>query len=147
MEHVARPGSGEYIDNEKYELKDWPIDRPDSLRHLLKRINRIRNHHPALHDNRRLVFHRSDNPNLLAYSKTSGDGSDRVLVVVNVDWHNTHAGHLELDLDALGVDPYRPFEVHDLISDARYSWQGHRNYVCLSPDPLPCHVFHVLPNP
>ncbi|MBT8493408.1 MAG: DUF3416 domain-containing protein [Deltaproteobacteria bacterium] len=145
MEHVARPGSGEYIDNEKYQLKDWPLERHDSLRHLIKRINRIRSNHPALHSNDRLTFHHSDNPNLLAYSKRSEDGGDVILVIVNVDWHNTQAGDIALDLDALGLDSYHPFEVHDLISDARYEWSGHRNYVSLSPAPLPCHLFHVVP--
>ncbi|MFW6067441.1 MAG: alpha-1,4-glucan--maltose-1-phosphate maltosyltransferase [Myxococcota bacterium] len=143
MERQARPGSGEYLNNEKYELKEWDIDRPDSLRYVIARINRIRRAHSALHDNRTLRFHRTDNEQLLCYSKRDPSGDDVILVVVNLDFHHRQSGFVDLDLSALGVDPSHPFEVHDLVADTRYGWHGHRNYVELDPQMMPAHVFHL----
>jgi starch synthase (maltosyl-transferring) len=145
-EHVPRPGSGEYLDNEKYELKVWDLDRPDSLRPVLTRLNQIRRDNPALHDIRSLRFHPTDNEMLLCYSKRTDDGDNVILVVVNLDPHHTQAGWTALDLEPLGVDPAQPFEIHDLLGDARYLWQGAHNYIELNPHALPAHVFRVLPN-
>ncbi len=145
MEHVRRPGSGEYLDNEKYQLRSWDLDHPDSLRPLIARINGIRRENPALHDNRSLRFHATDNDTLLCYSKSSPSGDNVVLVVVNLDPHHTQAGFAHLDLAALGVDPAQPFEIHDLLGDARYVWRGPHNYVELNPHILPAHVFRILP--
>jgi starch synthase (maltosyl-transferring) len=142
MEHVARPGSGEYIDNEKYELKDWDLDGRDNLRHVIRRINRIRRGNRALHDNRSLTFHRADNDSIIIYSKTNADQSNVILVVVNLDWHNRQTSWVHLDMHALGLEG-EPYEVHDLISDARYTWHGADNYVDLDPHLLPAHIFRI----
>lgn len=141
MESEARPGSGEYRNNEKYELRDWDVDRPDSLRAVITRVNAIRRDHPALHDNRSLRFHGVDNDALLAYSKTAGE--DVVLVVVNLDPHHAQGGVLDLDLPALGVDPEAAFQAHDLLGGGRFSWHGARNYVELDPHVCPAQVFQL----
>jgi starch synthase (maltosyl-transferring) len=145
-EHVPRPGSGEYLDNEKYEIKVWDLDRPDSLRPILTRINQIRRDNPALHDLRSLRFHPTDNEMLLCYSKRTERGDNVILVVVNLDPHHTQAGWTALDLKSLGLDPEQPFEIHDLLGDARYMWQGAHNYLELNPHVLPAHVFRVVTN-
>ena len=142
MEHVARPGAEEYIDNEKFELKTWNVDREDSLRHVITRINRIRRENPALQDNARLIFHPTDNDQLLCFSKS--DGQDNVvIVVVNLDNHHRHSGWIDLDLAALGIAPDERFQVHDELGEARYQWTGPRNYVELDPSIMPAHVFRV----
>jgi starch synthase (maltosyl-transferring) len=143
MDHVARPGSGEYIDNEKYEFKTWEIDRPDSLAPLIALVNRIRREHPALQQDRTLAFHATDNDALLCYSKRTEDRKDVILCVVNLDPHHTHSGWVELDLEELGVPSDQPFEVLDLLSGASYPWQGGRNFVMLNPWVLPAHVFEI----
>jgi starch synthase (maltosyl-transferring) len=143
MEHVARPGSGEYIDNEKYELKQWEIDRADSLRPLIALMNRIRREHPALQQDRTLAFHGTDNDALLCYSKRTADRDDVILCVVNLDPHHTHSGWTALDLGELGLPWDQPFEVNDLLSGASYSWQGDRNFVMLNPWVMPAHVFQI----
>jgi starch synthase (maltosyl-transferring) len=141
MEHVPRPGTEEYVDNEKYEIRHWDIDRPDSLRHLIARINRIRRANPALQDNRGLRFHRTDNDLVLCYSKSTEDGENVVIVVVNLDPHHAHSAWIDLDLP--GLDPDRTFQVHDLLGDGRYTFRGRRNYVELRPDVAPAQVFRV----
>jgi starch synthase (maltosyl-transferring) len=145
MEHVARRGSEEYIDNEKYELRSWDIEREDSLRDLIARVNRIRHENSAFEDNRSLVFHETDNDHLLCFSRRdTRPGKDNVvLVVVNLDVHHKHSGWLQLDLLALGLGHDERYQVHDLVSEARYQWTGPRNFIELDPEIMPAHVFRI----
>jgi starch synthase (maltosyl-transferring) len=137
------PGSEEYRDSEKYEIRRWDLGDPDSLRPLVATLNAIRRENPALHDDWRLHFHRTDNEHLICYSKSTPDLDNVVLCIVNLDWRWTHAGWVELDLAALGVAPDLPFIVEDLVSGERYPWQGARNYVELSPKRQPFHVLRI----
>ncbi len=143
MEHVARPGSEEYIDNEKYEIKQWNIHSPDSLAPVITRLNQARRDYPALQRNDNLCFHPTDNNQLLCFSKQTDDKKCRVLVVVNLDFHRTQSGWVTLNLTPLGLGPNDRFQVHDLLSDTRYLWQGDRNYVALNPQIMPAHVFVI----
>ncbi|MGH7824247.1 MAG: alpha-1,4-glucan--maltose-1-phosphate maltosyltransferase [Candidatus Binatia bacterium] len=143
-ENVARePGSEEYFDSEKYELKHWELDRPESLRELIAQVNRIRKENPALQNDRNLRFHSIDNKELICFSKATDDGSNTILVTVNLDPHHTQAGWVELPLGELRLDPDQPFQVHDLLTGARYLWHGSRNYVQLDPRAVPAHIFRV----
>ncbi|ULA58284.1 MAG: Alpha-1,4-glucan:maltose-1-phosphate maltosyltransferase [Nitrospira sp.] len=138
-----KPGSEEYLDSEKYEVRRWDISRPDSLKEFIGLINRIRRENPALQSDGRLQFHPIDNDYLLAYSKQSSDGSNMILIVVNLSPHHVHSGWLELDLATLGIQANRPFQVHDLLTHAYYVWQGPRNYVQLDPHSVPVQIFAV----
>ncbi|MFN8533446.1 MAG: alpha-1,4-glucan--maltose-1-phosphate maltosyltransferase [Dehalococcoidia bacterium] len=143
-EHVAiAPGKEEYFNSEKYEIKRWDLDRSDSLKPLIARVNAIRREQPALQYND-LRLHPTDNDQLLCFSKRDPAGSV-VLVVVNLDAANIQAGWTQLALADLGVDPYQPFQVEDLLTGARYRWFGSRNYVELNPQILPAHIFRVHP--
>ncbi len=139
----ARPGSEEYLDNEKYEIKRWDVDQPHSLREVIALINRIRHAHPALQQDRTLTFHHVDNDQLLLYSKSDEVSGDVILVAVNLDPHHVQAGMTWLDLDALGVADDEEFEVHDLFAGGTYRWRGGENYVELEPHISPAHVFEV----
>jgi starch synthase (maltosyl-transferring) len=141
----VRPGSEEYLNSEKYEIKTWDLKSPASLKPLLTRLNRIRNENPALRSNHRLHFHSTDNPELICYSKRSADGSDLILVVVNLDPFLVQTGWVDLDLSVLGVNPNDTFEVYDLLADHSYRWHGSRNYVALRPAEAPAHIFRVIP--
>jgi starch synthase (maltosyl-transferring) len=144
MEQEPREaGSEEYLDSEKYQIRRWDLARPDSLRDLVARVNRIRRDNPALQWDWSLRFHAVDNDALICYSKTSPDGTNMVLTVANLDPHHTQSGWLELPLDELGLDESRPFQAHDLLSGARFMWQGPRNYVALDPQQAPAHVFRL----
>ena len=144
MEHLPRdPGSEEYLDSEKYQLRHWDLERTDSLRDLIARVNRIRHDNPALHSDRNLRFHDIDNEALIAYSKSTDDGTDSVLTIVNVDPHHAQSGWLSLDLSALGIPADLPFQAHDLLTGARFLWKGARNYVALDPGSAPAHIFRI----
>jgi starch synthase (maltosyl-transferring) len=137
------PGSEEYLDSEKYEIRHWDLDRPDSLKEIIARVNRIRRENPALHRNESLRFHPIDNDQLIAYSKVSPDRSNAMLVVVNLDPHHTQSGWLDLPLTELGIDPEQPYQAHDLLGDARFLWYGARNYIELNPAIAPAHIFQL----
>jgi starch synthase (maltosyl-transferring) len=137
------PGSEEYLDSEKYEIRYWNRDDPTSLREFIARVNRIRRENAPLQSDRGLKFHAVDNDSLIAYSKTREADTDSVLVVANVDPHHTQSGWLTLDLQTLDLPTDRPFQVHDLLSGARFLWQGPRNYISLDPGHSPAHIFRI----
>ncbi len=144
MEHVARePGSEEYLDSEKYQLRHWPIERPDSLAPLVTLINRIRRENPALQSNDGLSFFATDNEQLICYAKRCEEADNTIVVVVDLDPEHAHAGWIELDLRRLGIAEDLPYQMHDLLSGARYLWHGARNYVRLDPARMPAHVLRV----
>jgi starch synthase (maltosyl-transferring) len=134
-------GSEEYLDSEKYQIRHWDNDRPDSLRHFLARLNEVRRTHPALQRNDTLRFHDIDNGRLLCWSKSAG--TDHVLAVVNLDPHSVQSGWTSLDLSCLGVGWDDDYVVRDLLTGAAYDWRGPHNFVRLDPDAVPAHVFAV----
>jgi starch synthase (maltosyl-transferring) len=138
-----RPGSEEYLHSEKYQLRHWNLNAPESLAAVIASVNRARRENAALHANHNLRFHATDNPSLIAYSKTSPDASNMVLVVVNLDSAHAQAGWIDLDLDALRIRPEDSIQVWDQLSGTRFLWQGARNYIELSPQ-RPAHLFRVL---
>jgi starch synthase (maltosyl-transferring) len=137
------PGREEYLDSEKYEIRTWEIDRPDSLRSLIAQVNQVRRENPAFRTNHNLCFHDVDNEKIIAYSKSSQDRSNEVLIVVNLDPNYKQSGFISLPLEDLGVDPRQPYQAHDLLTDARYLWHGARNYVELDPQIVPAHIFVI----
>lgn len=142
IEHAPRePGSEEYLDSEKYQLRQWDLDRPDSLRWLIKRLNEIRRENPALQSDWSLAFLPIDNEQLIAYTKATPDRSNIIVTVVNLDPHHTHSGWLQVDAALLGLEPHMPYQMHDLLTDVRYVWHGSQNFVQLEPGMA--HVFRV----
>jgi starch synthase (maltosyl-transferring) len=141
----TKPGSEEYLNSEKYEIKSWDLTNPASLKPFITRLNHIRRQNPALQSNEQLHFHPTDNPSLVCYSKRTADGSNTILVVVNLDPFLVQSGWVYLDLDVLGLAAGDTFEVYDLLADHSYPWKGSRNYVALRPAEMPAHLFHVVP--
>jgi starch synthase (maltosyl-transferring) len=137
MEHAPRePGAEEYLNSEKYEIKQWDLERQDSLSSLLSKLNQLRKQHAALQSDWSLRFHQVDNPQLIAYSKEAQ--GDLILAVVNLDTRYVQSGWVELGLGD------GEFEVQDLLGGGRYRWQGNKkNYVELNPQALPAHIFLV----
>ncbi len=139
-----RPGSEEYLNSEKYEIRRWNLDAPESIASIIASVNRARRENPALHASHGLFFHPTDNPSLIACSKSSRDESNTILTVVNLDAFHRQSGWVHLDLKRLRLSPGESFQVLDELTGARYLWQGLRNYVELSPDKTPAHIFRVL---
>ncbi len=143
-ENVPRdPGSEEYLNSEKYELKHWDLERTDSLKEFIALVNRIRGENRALQRDRSLRFHPVDNPEIICFSKQTEDLKNVIVAVVNLDPHHTQSGWVELAMEELGLLPQQPFQMHDLLTNARYLWHGARNYVQLNPDTVPAQIFRV----
>ena len=140
---AVREGSEEYLDSEKYQIRVWDINNPNSLRDLITHMNRMRHGSPALQRNSGLKFHPIENPQMIAYSKVCDDPADMIFVVVNLDPRNRQAGWVNVDVSALHLGSEESYQVHDLLTDARYVWHGSRNVVDLNPALLPAHVFRV----
>ncbi|MEW6375841.1 MAG: alpha-1,4-glucan--maltose-1-phosphate maltosyltransferase [Thermodesulfobacteriota bacterium] len=136
-------GKEEYLDSEKYEIKYWNRERPETLRDLIARVNRIRKENPALQTTWNLRFYEVDNETLLFYGKATDDLSNILFMVVNLDPFHTQSGWVNVPIRELGIDPSQPYLVHDLLSDDKYIWQGERNYVELNPQVLPANIFRV----
>lgn len=145
FEHVAvRPGSEEYLDSEKYQIRirDWDAAERDgrTLAPYLTRLNEIRRQHPSLQLLRNLAIHWSDDENVLVFSKCAGQ--DKVIVVINTDPHAARETTVHLDMAALGLDEHDTFAVHDEITGEEWNWSAH-NYVRLDPFHEPAHILTV----
>ncbi|WP_026425182.1 alpha-1,4-glucan--maltose-1-phosphate maltosyltransferase [Actinokineospora inagensis] len=142
----VRPGSEEYLDSEKYELRprDYAgaLAQGRSLQPWLTRLNAIRRAHPALQQLRTLRFQHVDNDALIAYSKTDPATGDTVVVVVTLDPSAPQEGTLWLDLAGLGLNPDTTHLAYDEVTGQTWRWGG-ANYVRLDPWASVAHIVHI----
>jgi starch synthase (maltosyl-transferring) len=142
-ENAAVPGTEEYLDAEKYEIKvrDW--NAPGNIKEYIRRINAIRRENPALREYRNLRFEESEDDNILFYGKRSFDGTNTILVAVNFDPFEPHQAQVRLPLPELGIGPEERFQVHELITDERHLWKGPVQVIRLDPREEPAAIFRV----
>jgi starch synthase (maltosyl-transferring) len=139
----VRPGSEEYWHSEKYEVRPRNWNVAESLAPLISQLNQTRRRHLAFRPGSRLVFHDTDNPQLLAYSRESADGRDPIMVVVNLDPHLMQHGWLDVPVDTWDLP--REYAVEDALSGETFTWTGSRNYVRLEPGVSPGHILVFPP--
>jgi len=139
----ALPGKEEYLDSEKYEIRDWDWDKPGNLKDFISRVNRVRRENPALQTIWNLKFYETENDRLLFYGKATEDLSNIILVVLNLDPYHTQSGWVHVPVGELQIDPQQPYLVHDLLGDDKYIWHGERNYVELDPHIIPARIFRL----
>jgi starch synthase (maltosyl-transferring) len=135
--------SEEYLNSEKYEIHHWNLNQPHSLKPLITRVNRIRRENPALQQTRNLMFHPVDREEIICYSKWTDDYSNIILVAANLDPHHTHSTWLYLPFEEMGVQTEQTFQMHELVSNARYMWHAGSNYLELDPHTLPVQIFRL----
>jgi starch synthase (maltosyl-transferring) len=142
-ENAPVPGTEEYLDSEKYELRvrDWSA--PGNIKDHVSRLNKIRRENPALQEYRNLRFLDSDDDNILCYGKTSADGANRIVVAVNLDPFEPHEARLTLPLEAFDIQAGERFGAHELLTDARYLWKGAVQAVRLDPRRSPAAIFRI----
>ena len=138
------PGREEYLNSEKYELKQWDRESPTSLAPLIKAVNLARRENPAFQAmDASLHFHSINNPQLICFSKRSADGLNNMLTIVNLDPFQPQAGYVYLWMAKLGLTDDSTYMVEDLLNGQAYQWRGPSNYVALDPAITPAHVFRV----
>jgi len=135
-------GSEEYLHSEKFELKPRNWGRKPNLSGYIGRINEIRRRFKALQHLTNIHFHHVDKDRMMAFSKTL-PGEDPILVIVNLNPFRWEEATVHIELDVLGIDPYKPFVAHDLITDDSFTWHGPSNYVRLDPFDEPAHVLQI----
>jgi starch synthase (maltosyl-transferring) len=139
----VKDGSEEYLDSEKYQIRPRDFAAAGSLAPAIARINAVRRAHPALQHDRGLRFHETDNEHLICYTKQAPDGSDPILVVVNLDPVHMQHGQVKLPLADWKLPLDSAVEVDDLLSGETYFWTGEWNYVRLDPGTRVAHVLAV----
>ncbi|HMA02481.1 MAG: alpha-1,4-glucan--maltose-1-phosphate maltosyltransferase [Gemmatimonas sp.] len=139
----VRAGSEEYLDSEKYQIRvrDW--DAPGNLNADITLLNTIRRDNPALHRMDNLTFRDSENTQILFFTKTAPGWRNDLLIIVNLDPSRAQETVVTVPLAELGLDPDIPYVVEDLLTGARYSWRGARNYVRLDPNLQPGHILRL----
>jgi starch synthase (maltosyl-transferring) len=133
----------EYLNSEKYEIKDWDRERKGNIRAVIERVNRARRDNASLQRTRNLKFYEIDNDMMITYGKTTEDLSNITIMVFNLDPYHNQSGWLNLPLEELGIDPGQPYLLHDILSNDKYIWQGGRNYLELDPRVMPAHILKV----
>ncbi len=142
-ENTPVSGREEYLNSEKYEYKVWDWDRPGNIVPLISQVNRIRDEHPALQEYDNLRFFQAENPQILAYGKSMPDGSDNIVIAVNLDPFNVHDSWVYLPIEQFGIADDEPFQAFELLSGERYEWRGARQYVRLDPEQVPGQIFLI----
>jgi starch synthase (maltosyl-transferring) len=142
-ENAALPGREEYLDSEKYQLKERDWDAPGNIKDWITRLNRIRRENRALQHYDNLRFYSADNDSILFYGKMTPARDSMILVVVNLDVVLTQNSYIHVPLAEFGIGESEPYQVHDLLTDERYTWTGSRNYVELNPETRPAHIFRI----
>jgi starch synthase (maltosyl-transferring) len=139
----ALPGKEEYLNSEKYEIKQWDWEQPGNLKDLIARVNKIRKENPALQLTRNLRFYETDNEYMLFYGKTTEDLANIILVVVNLDPYHTQSGWVRVPIAEFGIASNQPYLVHDVLSEDKFIWNGERNYVELNPQVICARILRV----
>jgi starch synthase (maltosyl-transferring) len=142
-ENEALPGREEYLDSEKYQFKERDWNAPGNIKDLITKLNQIRRENRALQLYDNLRFHSADNEAILFYSKMTPARDSIILVAVNLDPDRTQTAWVDVPAEDFGEIGGDTYEVHDLLTDARYTWHGRRNYVALHPGVQPAHIFRV----
>jgi len=136
-------GSEEYLDSEKYEIKHWNRESADSLKDFITRINQIRKDNAALKCDWSLRFREIDNEQMICYTKHTDDLGNIIVVVVNLDPHHVQSGWVKIPLEPLRLGAADSYQAHDLLTGARFLWQGATNYVQLDPKNGPAHILRL----
>jgi starch synthase (maltosyl-transferring) len=141
-ENEAVPGTEEYLNSEKYEIRvrDW--NRPGNIKSFIAKINQIRHDNPALQLFTNLRFLTTDNDQIMLYMKATDDLSNIILVAVNLDPFSPQICTAFVPPEAIGVGPGEAYFVTDLLTGNRYRW-SQSNYVRLDPNAEPAHLFLV----
>jgi len=139
----AEPGSEEYRDAEKYEIRRWERDAPGNLKKLIATLNRIRREEEALQETCNLEFYENDSDNILYFGKRSRDGKSKLLIVVNLDPFHLQGATLRIPFEAFGIEPSRSYLVHDLLSEEKFIWQGEWHRIELDPHSAPAKIFRI----
>ncbi len=136
------PGSEEYLNSEKYEIKNRDWNAPQNINDDIAVINRVRRENPALQHLANVQFCKSDNDQVLCYWKSHTENN--LLIIVNISPDTAHESTVHVPVADLGFAEDEPYAVEDLLTGERFNWKGSANYVWLDPAQRPGHVLRLV---
>ncbi len=139
---AGKKGSEEYLDSEKYQIRDWDRTDPISISPLLSQLNAIRRANPALQRNEGLHFHTTENDQVMCWSKRTEDGLNTVFVALSLDIAAEQTAWIKLAMEKLDLPFEAEFEVEDLLTGERTHWKEW-SHVALTPE-QPALIFRLL---
>ena len=142
-EGAPLPGREEYLDSEKYQLKQRDWNAPGNIKGFIRELNLARSENRALQLYDNLTFHTADHENVIVFSKTTPDFSNRIIAVINLDPNATASSNVHLDAGALGLGPGQSFKVRDVIHGNVFDWNAGTNFVILDPNATFMHLLRV----
>ena len=143
-EAEAVPDKEEYWESEKYEVKPRDWQAAGNIVADIALLNRLRRAWPALQTHLNITFYNAWNDHILYYGKRFPDGSEMILVAVNLDPHNGQECDFEIPLWEWGLGDDDALEVEDLVGGRRFRWQGKVQHLRLDPD-HPYAIWRVAP--
>ena len=138
------PGKEEYLDSEKYQLRQWDFDAPGHIKDDIRLMNRLRREHAALRQFRGLRFYEAHNENVILYGKMTDDLSSFVLIAVNLDPHNAQGADIEVPLWEFGLSDNAAIDAVDLVTGAPFRWEGKWQNVYLTPNDRPYAMWRLM---
>jgi len=143
VKYSTVPGTEEYQDSEKYEIRHWDWDRPGNIRDYITRINQIRRDNPALQSFTNLKFYKTDNDHILFYTKMTQDQHNILLFVINMDPYHSQEARLTIPLEEFGIQETASYQLHELIQAYRHEVVGPEYIISLDPNNEPAAIFAV----
>ncbi|MCE2996047.1 MAG: alpha-1,4-glucan--maltose-1-phosphate maltosyltransferase [Cyclobacteriaceae bacterium] len=143
LENTPIEGREEYLNSEKFEVRHYDWKRTNRMTDIMSLLNQVRQQNEALHSTWNLQFCPIENPQLIAYLKTTDDLSNIILVIVNLDPNGKQSGYVQLPKDKLKLSDKINVKLHDLITDEHYTWTQEWNFVELNPFKMPFHLFKL----
>jgi starch synthase (maltosyl-transferring) len=144
-ESAALPGREEYLDSEKYQLRQRDWQAPGNIIAEITQLNRIRRENPALQSQRSLRFYNAFNEQVLWYGKRTPQLDNFILVAVSLDPHQVQESRFEVPLWEFGLPDDGVFEVEELMRGLQFRWHGKLQHWRFVPWELPFAVFRVRP--
>ncbi len=147
-EAAALPGSEEYLDSEKYQIRVWDWHRPGNIVDVVTLLNRIRRANPALHSHLGLTFLTAHNDRVLFFEKATRSRENVILVAISLDPFAPQDADLELPshlFEHWHLQEWDALAVTDLVSGQRFEWRGRRQHVRIDPDTRPFAIWRIAP--
>ncbi len=132
----------EYLDSEKYQWKERDWNAPGNIKATITQLNRIRRENRALQQLRNLRFHHAENDLVLYFVKMTAARDNILLIAVSLDPFHAQETFIHVPVEQFGWMESQTYQAHDLLHDERYLWNGHRQFIRLTPE-KPAHIFRV----
>lgn len=139
------PGKEEFLDSEKYQLREWDFDQADNIKEDIALINRIRRAHPAMRDFTNLRFYAAHDDRVLYFGRMEPATESYLLFHVNLDPFAARNFGFEVPLWEFGLPDDASIEVQDVVHGNHFTWHGKNHTLELDPHGRPYAIWRLLP--